>query len=112
MRWLGQMQRAFDLMNERLVARKFRGKTLADTQLMQKHVFDSYCDISTTRLLTLVAAEKMDSGNYARIELAAAKAYGAQALGRVIDRAIQVHGAKGKGKPTKNESARVCRNLI
>lgn len=100
MRWLGQMQRAFDLMCTRLVERKFRGKTLGDTQLMQQHVFDSYCDISTTRLLTLAAAEKMDSGAYARVELAAAKAYGARALCRVLDRAVQVYGAKGLTEDT------------
>ena len=96
MRWLGQMQRAFDLMCDRLVTRPFRkGGVLGDTQLMQQHVFDSYCDISAHRLMTLAAAEKMDSGDYARVELAACKAWGARALQRVLDRAIQVYGAKG-----------------
>merc|ERR1719384_2857096 len=82
-------------MCQRLVERKFRNKTLGDLQLMQKHVFDSYCDISSHRLMTMFAAEKMDSGSYARIELAACKANGAQALCRVMDRAVQVFGAKG-----------------
>eukprot|EP01084_Bolivina_argentea_P138794 244287_1 len=98
MRWLGQMQRAFDLMCERLVSRKLNvdgNKTLGDLQLMQKHTFDSYCDISAHRLMVLFAAEKMDSGDYARIELAAAKAHGAQLLCRVMDRAVQIFGAKG-----------------
>eukprot|EP01084_Bolivina_argentea_P138792 244285_1 len=97
MRWLGQMQRAYDLMCKRLVERKVRGgkKLLGDLQLMQKHVFDSYCDISAHRLMTMFAAEKMDSGDYARVELAACKAWGAQALCRVLDRAVQVFGAKG-----------------
>ena len=45
--------------------------------------------------MTMFAAEKMDSGDYARIELAACKANGAQALCRVMDRAVQVFGAKG-----------------
>jgi acyl-CoA dehydrogenase len=62
---------------------------------MQQMVFDSYCDISAHRLMTLAAAEKMDSGDLARVELAACKAWGARALGRVMDRAVQVHGAKG-----------------
>lgn len=99
MRWLGVAQRGFDLMMERLVERKVRRKgveeMLGEQQLMQQHVFDSYCDIQALRLLTLSAAEKMDSGDQARVELAAAKAWGAQALQRVLDRAIQVYGAKG-----------------
>jgi len=50
--------------------------------------------------MTLAAAEKMDSGDYARIELAAAKAWGARALGRVVDRAVQAFGAKGLTEDT------------
>merc|ERR1712039_228102 len=62
---------------------------------MQQHVFDSFADIQCMRLLTLSAAEKMDSGASARIELATAKGWGAPALNRVVDRAVQVWGAKG-----------------
>ena len=52
-------------------------------------MYDSYTDIQALRLLTLAAAEKMDSGDYARVELAAVKSWGAQALCRVMDRAVQ-----------------------
>ena len=45
MRWLGQAQRAFDLMCQRLNSRKVRGEPLGRKQLMQKHVFDSYAEI-------------------------------------------------------------------
>lgn len=102
MRWIGQMQRAFDLMCTRLAQRRVQGgrKRLGDMQLMQKHVFDSYVDINSHRLLTLAAAEAMDGGRYARIELAAAKAFGAGALCRVMDRAVQVWGAKGLSSDT------------
>eukprot|EP01084_Bolivina_argentea_P318472 552300_1 len=61
MRWLGQMQRAFDLMCRRLSSRKLsrnkknNKKTLGDLQLMQKHIFDSYCDISSHRLMVMYA---------------------------------------------------------
>jgi acyl-CoA dehydrogenase len=96
MRWIGQCQRAFDLMCLRLTERTVRGgKPLGDMQLMQQHVFDSYCDIQALRLLTLAAAEKMDQGGQARVELAAVKAWGARALNRVMDRAVQVFGARG-----------------
>ncbi len=57
MRWLGQAQRALDLMCHRLIGRSAFGEPLADKQLMQKHVFDSYTEIQASRLLTLKAAE-------------------------------------------------------
>lgn len=106
MRWIGQAQRAFDLMCQRLVQRQLPasgsgpGQRLGDKQLMRKHVFDSYCDISAHRLMTLAAAEKMDAGGYAKVELAAAKAWGAAMLCRVLDRAVQVWGAKGLTEDT------------
>lgn len=95
MRWLGQAQRAFDLMCERLVHREAFGGPLADKQLMQQHVFDSYAQIQACRLLTLHAAEAVDAGGDARIEIGAVKVVGAQMLHDVIDRAIQAHGAAG-----------------
>jgi alkylation response protein AidB-like acyl-CoA dehydrogenase len=95
MRWLGQAQRAFDLMCNRLHARVAFGEPLAEKQLMQKHVFDSYADIQACRLLTLHAAHKIDQGDQARIEIGVIKVVGAHMLHRVIDRAIQVFGAKG-----------------
>jgi alkylation response protein AidB-like acyl-CoA dehydrogenase len=95
MRWLGQAQRAFDLMCERLNERVAFGEPLASKQLMQKHVFDSYTEIQASRLLTLAAAEQIDSGDQARVEIGAIKVYGAQMLHNVVDRAVQVYGAAG-----------------
>ena len=63
MRWLGQAQRAFDLMCARLVSRKLaRGKSLSQLQLMQEHVYESYVDIQSHRLLTLVRIEGLQFG--------------------------------------------------
>lgn len=95
MRWLGQAQRAFDLMCRRLQERTAFGEKLADKQLMQKHVFDSAAEIQACRLLTLDAARKIDSGSDARIEIGLIKVVGARMVHNVIDRAIQVFGAKG-----------------
>jgi acyl-CoA dehydrogenase len=95
MRWLGQAQRAFDLMCKRLHQRDAFGGKLADKQLLQKHVFDSYTEIQSCRQLTLHAARCIDSGDAARIEIGAIKVAGAQMLHNVIDRAIQVYGAEG-----------------
>ena len=95
MRWLGQAQRAFDLMCDRLNERVAFGEPLANKQLMQKHVFDSYTEIQASRLLTLAAAEQIDSGDQARVEIGAIKVFGAQMLHNVVDRAVQVYGAAG-----------------
>lgn len=95
MRWLGQAQRAFDLMCRRLHERSAGGEPLADKQLMQKFVFDSATEIQAARLLTLDAAAKIDAGADARVEIGLIKVVGARMLHNVVDRAVQVHGAKG-----------------
>ncbi|MFI9557289.1 acyl-CoA dehydrogenase family protein [Nonomuraea endophytica] len=95
MRWLGQAQRAFDLMCRRLHGRTAFGEPLAKKQLMRQHVFDSYTEIQSARLLTLHAAQAVDAGSDARVEIGAIKVVGARMLHNVIDRAIQVYGAAG-----------------
>ncbi|MEU8245609.1 acyl-CoA dehydrogenase family protein [Nonomuraea sp. NPDC048916] len=95
MRWLGQAQRAFDLMCRRLHERTAFGEPLARKQLMRQHVFDSYAEIQAARLLTLNAARAVDAGSDARVEIGAIKVVGARTLHNVIDRAIQVYGAMG-----------------
>lgn len=95
MRWLGQAQRAFDLMCERLHQRSAFGQSLAEKQLMQQHVFDSLVEIQACRQLTLHAARCIDSGDPGRVEIGQIKVVGARMLHNVIDRAIQVYGAAG-----------------
>ncbi|HEX7034878.1 MAG TPA: acyl-CoA dehydrogenase family protein [Pseudomonadales bacterium] len=103
MRWLGQSQRAFDLMCERANERVAFGKTLGEHQQIQKFVFDSAAEIQASRMLTLHAAQKIDQGDEARIEIGLIKVFGARMLHNVIDRAIQVHGAKGVTEDTPLE---------
>jgi acyl-CoA dehydrogenase len=95
MRWLGQAQRAFDLLCRRLNERTAFGEPLAAKQLMQQHVFESYAEIQACRLLTLHAAHAIDRGDQARVEIGAIKVVGARMLHNVIDRSIQAHGAAG-----------------
>ncbi len=95
MRWLGQAQRAFDLMCRRLHERTTFGGPLAGKQLMQSHVFESAAQIQSCRLLTLSAARALDRGEEAREEIGIIKVLGARMLHDVIDRAIQVYGAQG-----------------
>jgi alkylation response protein AidB-like acyl-CoA dehydrogenase len=95
MRWLGQMQRAFELMCDYANERVTFGEPLARKQTVQNWVADSYAEIQACRLMTLDAAHKIDAGDEARVEISAIKFYAAKVLQDVIDRAIQVHGARG-----------------
>lgn len=95
MRWLGQAQRAFDLMCRRLNERVAFGEPLAAKQLMQSHVFESAAEIQAARMLTLEAAAQLDAGDEAREMIGLIKVVGARMLHNVIDRAIQAHGALG-----------------
>ena len=95
MRWLGQMQRAFDLMCTRALEREAFGGKLADKQTIQNWIADSAAEIQACRLLTLDAAHKIDAGDEARVEISLIKFYAAKVLTDVIDRALQVHGALG-----------------
>ena len=55
-------------------------------------------------MLTLRAAEKIDTGDEARVEISAIKYFGAKVLHDVIDRAIQTHGARGVSGDTPLQS--------
>lgn len=103
MRWLGQAQRAFDLMCDRANKRIVFGKPLAQHQQIQKFIFDTATEIQASRLLTLHAAQKIDEGDEARVEIGLIKVYGAKMLHNAIDRAIQVHGALGVTEDTPLE---------
>jgi alkylation response protein AidB-like acyl-CoA dehydrogenase len=95
MRWLGQMERAFELMCRRALEREAFGGPLAEKQTVQNWIADSAAEIQACRLLTLDAAHKIDRDEDARVEISLLKFYAADALTRVIDRAVQVHGALG-----------------
>lgn len=95
MRWLGQMERAFDLMCSYALEREAFGGPLADKQTVQNWIADSAAGIQACRLLTMDAARKIDEGSEARVDVSLLKFYAATVLNEVIDRAIQVHGARG-----------------
>jgi len=98
MRWMGICERSFDLMCKRAVSRELaHGKTLADKQTVQNWIAESRAEINAARLLIQDAAKKIDAqGAYkTRKEISIIKFYCANVLQRVVDRAIQVHGALG-----------------
>ncbi len=103
MRWLGQAQRAFELMCERAKTRFAHGSLLAEKGEIQAYIAESAAEIQAARLMTLDAARAMDEGDEARVEIALIKFWGARMLHNVVDRAIQVHGGLGLTSDTPLE---------
>ncbi|MEJ2415985.1 MAG: acyl-CoA dehydrogenase family protein [Exilibacterium sp.] len=97
MRLIGCAQRALELTCQRVENRIAFGSPLSKQQSVREAIAESYCDIEQARLLTLKAADKMDRyGNkVARDLVAAIKIVAPTMACRVIDRAIQMHGAVG-----------------
>ncbi len=95
MRWLGQAQRAFELMCERAKVRYAHGSYLSEKGDIQAWIAESAAEIQAARMMTLDAARAIDAGGEARVEISLIKFWGARMLHNVIDRAIQVHGALG-----------------
>ena len=98
MRWLGICERAFDLLCERAATRDLSpGRALGSRQIVQAWIAESRAEIDAARLLVLRTAWKIDSQGAAaaRDDISLIKFHTAAVLQRVLDRAIQTHGALG-----------------
>ena len=95
MRWIGVSQRALDLAAKRAVEREVFGKALAEHQAIQWMLADSAIELYASRLMVLHAAWKIDKGEDYRQEISIVKVFVAEALGRIIDRALQIYGSLG-----------------
>jgi acyl-CoA dehydrogenase len=98
MRTLAQCQLAFELMCERPLARSVVGGRLADKQLVQAMIADSWLDLEQFRLLLLRTAWKIDHSQDARavrLDIAAVKTLMPRVLHDIAARALQIHGALG-----------------
>jgi len=102
MRSIGAAQRALDLMCKRVNQRVVFGRPLIKQQSVREDIAISACQIEQARLMTLKAAQKMDThGNKAAKELIAMiKIVAPNMALDVIDRAIQCHGALGVSQDT------------
>ncbi len=102
MRWLGQAQRAFELMCDYARTRHAFGGPLAEKQTVQNWIADSAAEIQAARLMTLHAAWMIDGqgAKAARVDISLIKFFGAKVLMDVLDRAIQVHGGLGVSDDT------------
>lgn len=95
MRWIGVAQRSLDLASERALTRSTFGKPLAERQTVQNWIADSAIDLYASRLMVLHAAYLIETGAEYRQEVSMAKVFVSEALERVVDRALQIHGALG-----------------
>jgi acyl-CoA dehydrogenase len=97
MRAIGMAERAFDLMCSRAISRTAFGKELARQGVIQHWIAESRMEIEQARLLVLKTAWLMDTVGKegAKIEISAIKVVVPKMALKVIDRAMQVHGAAG-----------------
>jgi alkylation response protein AidB-like acyl-CoA dehydrogenase len=102
-RWLGICGRAFDLMCERAATRELApGRPLGSRQIVQEWIAESRAEIDAARLLVQRTAWRIDheGAAAARDDISLIKFHTAAVLQRVLDRAIQTHGALGLTEAT------------
>jgi acyl-CoA dehydrogenase len=100
---VGLAQRALDETVTYALARRQGGRAIADYQLIQGLIADSQTDVLAGRALVTSAAEAFDSGADRRLGPSCAKYFCSEMVGRVTDRAVQVHGGAGymRGVPAE-----------
>lgn len=98
MRTVGAVRDAFDMMCERALSRTTKGERLADKQLVQEMIAESWVEIEQFRLLVLRTAWKIDElHDYRKVrhDIAAVKIALPKVMTSVASRAVQIHGALG-----------------
>jgi acyl-CoA dehydrogenase len=100
MRWVGQAEVALNMMVDRALKRYAHGSLLAEKQGIQWLIADSTMELYQCKLMILHAAYKIDRKEDFKSEVSMAKHFVANSLNRIIDRAIQVHGALGYSTDT------------
>lgn len=98
MRWLGISERAFRMMVERAATRELApGEVLGQQQVIQHWIAECRAEIDAAKLLVLDVAHRIEreGSHAARDGISLIKFHVAGVLQRVLDRAIQVHGALG-----------------
>lgn len=98
MRWVGISERALEMMCRRAATREIKpGTLLGSRQTIQNWIAESHAEISASRLMVLQTADKIDreGSSAARLEISTIKFYVAGVMQRVLDRALQTHGALG-----------------
>ncbi|GGH39309.1 acyl-CoA dehydrogenase [Cribrihabitans marinus] len=92
---VGRARRVFDLALDFAATREQFGQKIGKFQGVSFQIADMITEIDAADLLTLAAADRLDQGLPANREIASAKLYASEMLGRVTDAAIQIHGGMG-----------------
>jgi acyl-CoA dehydrogenase len=95
MRWLGQIEQALEMLVDRAQKRFAHGSLLSEKQGIQWMMSESALELYASKLMVLHAAYKIENGMDFRSEVSMAKHHVANTLWKVVDRAVQVHGALG-----------------
>ncbi|MET7401996.1 acyl-CoA dehydrogenase [Dactylosporangium sp. NPDC005572] len=95
MRWLGLARRANDIMLGAVVERELFGSRLADLGLAQHLIAENEIDLAASRALIRTAAAVLDEGGRGGAETSIAKTFVSEAVNRVVDRSVQLCGARG-----------------
>jgi acyl-CoA dehydrogenase len=95
MRWLGAARRCHETAVAYAQGREMFGTHAASLGMVQAMLADNEIDIAASRALVWRAAYELDTGRAARAETSVAKTYVAEAVGRIVDRSMQVCGAFG-----------------
>ena len=95
MRWLGLARRALDIALDRAGEREAFGAPLLEQGMVQALVADSVIDIEAGRGLIRACAEVLDAGGRGAHESSVAKVFVSEAVGRVVDRSLQICGGLG-----------------
>ena len=95
MRWLGAARRAHDLMVEQTIDRMAFGKRLADQGMAQQMIADNEIDLAASRGLINQACWELDEGTETGFATSMAKTFVAEAVCRIVDRSVQLHGGMG-----------------
>ncbi len=95
MRWLGTARRAADIAVDHAAQRDGFGCKIGDLGLAQQLIADNEIDIAASRALLNEACSQLDAGSRASNATSIAKTFAAEAIGRVVDRSIQICGGMG-----------------
>lgn len=97
MRTVGRCRRAFDMMAERAISRRTQGERIADKQMVQQFIADSWIELQQFRLLVMHTAWVIDTQPHgaARTDIAMCKVAMAKIYHDIIHRAVQIHGSLG-----------------
>ena len=95
MRWLGAARRAHEIAVDRAVGRRLFGAALTDLGMAQQLIADNEIDLAAARALLWHASWQVEHGDRVTEETSRAKVFISEAVGRIVDRAVQLAGGMG-----------------